>query len=293
MVGFYPVSSGMDNGIEHLRAKVAQGFSIMVFPEGSRSENNSINRFHKGAFYLAEEFKLDIIPVVIHGYSEVLPKGDFVINGGKTTVEILDRIHPSDSSFGKDYAERTKKLSSFFKLHYKQMRLNLEGPNYFKKMILNSFDFKEIQVIRAVKKDLDTHLELYYELNKWIDPKARILHLGNDYGQLDVLLVLQEPQRKIDSMIISEENRAVAQSNYIIEKRKIYYLDQTEEAILRNYDFVLISDENAVNDLETICNCTETIVLLNTENLKESLLKFGFKTDIALDGMIITKKNTL
>jgi 1-acyl-sn-glycerol-3-phosphate acyltransferase len=290
MVGFYPVSSGMDNGIEHLRAKVEQGFSIMVFPEGSRSENNSINRFHKGAFYLAEQFNLDIIPVVIHGYSEVLPKGDFIINGGRTTVEILDRILPSDLTFGKDYAERTKKLSSFFKLHYKQMRLDLERPDYFKKITLNSFDFKEIEVIQAVKKDLEANLELYYELNKWIDSKARVLHIANDYGQLDVLLSLQQSQRKIDSFIANDLNRAVAKTNYILKKRNIQYSEDPTALVQKRYNVILISDPETVINLSEICNLTTFIVLLNSNKLKATLLNFGFEIDIEIDNLIGLKK---
>jgi 1-acyl-sn-glycerol-3-phosphate acyltransferase len=79
LAGFYPVSSGIGNGVEHLREKVRQGFSLMVFPEGTRSVDNAIKRFHKGAFYLAEEFQLDIVPILIHGYSEAAPKGDFIL----------------------------------------------------------------------------------------------------------------------------------------------------------------------------------------------------------------------
>jgi len=292
MVGFYPVSSGMDNGVEHLREKVEQGFSIMVFPEGSRSDNNSINRFHKGAFYLAEQFNLDIIPVVIHGYSEVLPKGDFVINGGVTTVEILDRILPNDVTFGKDYGERTKKVSSFFKTHYKKMRLELERPNYFKKKIVNSFDFKEIDVIQTVKTDLNLNLELYYELNKWIDFKAIILHIANDYGQLDVLLTLQDSHRKIDSFISDELNRSVAKTNYILKKGTIHYADDTLKLFHKRYDVVLISDNQTEINWSAICNLVNSIILVHSNKLKDSILVYGFEIVFEIDNLIVLKKKT-
>jgi 1-acyl-sn-glycerol-3-phosphate acyltransferase len=288
MVGFYPVSNGMDNGVEHLRSKVEQGFSIMVFPEGSRSEDNTIKRFHKGAFYLAEQLNLDIVPVVIHGYSEVLPKGDFLINGGRTTVEILDRISPDDTTFGKDYLERTKKMSAFFKAHYKKMRLELEGPNYFKKMILNSFDYKELQIVKTVKSDLKNHLELYYELNKYIDPKAKILHIAKDYGQLDVLLSVQHSQRKIDSYIVVEEFRDVAKTNYILKKRNIQYVESVENQ--KEYNVVLISDESTKTNLEVISNVATTVILLNAKNLKDTIVSYGFSIETEIENLIILKK---
>jgi 1-acyl-sn-glycerol-3-phosphate acyltransferase len=290
LAGFYPVSSGMDNGVEHLRSKVEQGFSIMVFPEGTRSEDNTIKRFHKGAFYLAEQLNLDIIPVVIHGYSEVLPKGDFIINGGKTTVEILDRIQPNDTNFGEDLAERTKKISTYFKLHYKKMRSELEDPFYFQKMVINSFDFKEMEVVRAVKKDLKEHLELYHKVNEYIISKGKILHIGYDYGQLDVLLSLQDSQRKIDSFIANELDRAVAKTNYIVGKRKIHYIDKMLEIGQKKYDVVLISDKESSVNFEEICNLATTVILLNAANLKETLVNVGFEVDIVVDNLVVLKK---
>lgn len=289
LAGFYPVSSGIDNGVEHLRAKVNQGFSLMVFPEGTRSLDNSIKRFHKGAFYLAEQLQLDIIPVVIHGYSEVLPKGDFVINGGRTTVEILDRISVNDATFGKDYSDRTKKMSTFFKAHYKKMRQDLESPNYFRKMIFNSFDYKELEIVHIVKNDLNQHLELFYKLNAVISPKAKILHLANDFGQLDVLLSLQESQRKIDSFIADEEKRAVAKTNYIVHKRTIHYLETREEFENNNYEAVLISDKNC-DDWTEICQLTNTVILVNSSNLKDALLELGFGIDNESENLIVLKK---
>jgi 1-acyl-sn-glycerol-3-phosphate acyltransferase len=291
LAGFYPVSSGIDNGIEHLRAKVEQGFSLMVFPEGTRSVDNSIKRFHKGAFFLAEQFQLDIIPVVIHGYSEVLPKGDFVINGGRTTVEILNRISPDDLSFGKNYSERTKKMSTFFKGHYQKMRQDLEGSDYFKKIIFNSFDFKEMEVISAVKDDLNRNLGLYHKLNKYyIDSKAKVLHYGNDYGQLDILLSLQESQRKIVSFIQDEEKRAVAKTNYILKKRNIHYLEDKKDISQNNYNVVLISDKN-IENLEEVTKLADCIILINNTNLKDLIVNFGFKVDVEEDQLIILRKD--
>jgi 1-acyl-sn-glycerol-3-phosphate acyltransferase len=289
LAGFYPVSSGIDNGIDHLRAKVNQGFSLMVFPEGTRSSDNRIKRFHKGAFYLAEQLQLDIVPVVIHGYSEVLPKGDFVINGGRTTVEILDRIALNDADFGKDYSVRTKKMSGFFKAHYKKMRNDLEDSQYFKKMVMNSFAYKETDVIQAVKTDFNQHLELYYKLNNLISPKAKILHLANDYGQLDVLLSLQEPQRRIDSYVADEEKRDVSKTNYIANKRIIHYLQNPEEIENNKYEVVLISDKNC-EYLAEICQFVNTVILVNSSNLKGGVLAFGFKIDSEIESLIVLKK---
>jgi uncharacterized protein len=290
LAGFYPVSSGIDNGVEHLRSKVEQGFSLMVFPEGTRSEENTIKRFHKGAFFLADQFQLDIIPVVIHGYSEVLPKGDFMINGGKTSVEILERITPEDTVFGNNFAERTKKVSSFFKVHYKKMRHEIEDVNYFKKMLFNSFDYKELPIIKTVKDDFNTNADLYYQLNKHIAEKAKILHLADDYGQLDVLLTLQESTRKVSALIIDNEKRAVAKTNYIVKKRAIHYIDSLEIGLQSKYDVILISDKNSDKSIEKLVSSSNTIILVSNPNLKNKIINLGFDLYLEDSQIIILHK---
>ncbi|SHG50263.1 1-acyl-sn-glycerol-3-phosphate acyltransferase [Flavobacterium defluvii] len=288
--GFYPVSEGLEGGVEHLRKKVNQGYSLMVFPEGTRSENNVIKRFHKGAFFLAEEFKLDIVPVVIHGASELIPKGDFVIHDGNLTVTILERITPENTSFGNNYAERTKQISLFFKNEYRKIRQKLEGPDYFKKMLINSYDYKEIEIGNSVKKDLKQNLETYFNLNKYIHPKSKILHLGNDYGQLDVLLALQEPQRKIFSFINDEENLLVAKTNYFLKKRKIYYLDQLELAFENHYEVLLISDEIYKSEIEKMISNVSSVILINCSSLKNQIVSFGFEIVSEENSIVILNK---
>ena len=134
--GFYPVSSGIDNGLLHLQEKVDQGYSLMAFPEGTRSNTNKIKRFHKGAFFLAEQFNLDIIPVLIHGNSEVLPKGNFVINKGIISVKILERIPAESKNFGANAREKTKAISTHFKGEFNVLRKEKEGENYFHAFVL-------------------------------------------------------------------------------------------------------------------------------------------------------------
>lgn len=244
--GFYPVSEGLEGGVEHLRQKVAEGYSLVIFPEGTRSETNQVRRFHKGAFYLAGHFNLDIVPIIIHGNSETLPKGDFIIYDGSITINILPRIAPGDKTFGENYAERTKKISAFFRSEFGKMRREIEGPDYFRKMLQNSFDYKEIEVVRSVKKDLKANLETYAALNNYIGEKDKILHIAHDYGQLDLLLALQQPQRKIVSFISDEHKRAVAKTNYLLQKRHISYAGSQPE--ISGFDFVLV---DGPNDFET------------------------------------------
>ncbi len=272
--GFYPVSEGIEGGVEHLRAKVEEGYSLIVFPEGTRSKSNHIQRFHKGAFYLAEYFNLDIIPVVIHGNSEALPKGDFIIYDGSITVNILERITPDDKAFGENYTERTKKVSAYFKSQFNQMRDKFEDVNYFRKTLVNSFDYKEPEVVAAVRKDVAEKMSYYHELNKQIGEKASILRLADDYGQWDALLALQQPQRRISSFIADEKKRAVAKMNYIARKRHIEYLEEIR--VGAKYDILLITGADNIPD---IADVSDRIIVLDAPQHEKGLLALGFEIE--------------
>ena len=286
--GFYPVSEGIEGGVEHLRKKVNEGYSLAIFPEGTRSKSNQIQRFHKGAFYLAEHFNLDIVPVIIHGNSEALPKGDFIIYDGPIKIRIEKRIAISDRTFGENYSDRTKKINAYFRQELHQMREEIEGPDYFKKVLINSFDYKEMDIVDAVKRDVKTNLERWHHIHKNINYKAKVLHIGIDYGQLDALLALQLPQIKIDSYISDQEKRSVAETNYIVKKRAIHYLDKVPST--EKYDILLVSDVHF--DLE-FANLPHKVILVNADALKTNFVTAGFITESEIDSIIVLKKITI
>lgn len=260
-LGFYPVSQGIENGMEKLKEKIDQGYSLVVFPEAERSYTNDVKRFHKGAFYLAEQFGLDILPLYIHGNSEVLPKGDFIIYDGSITVKVGERISKDDLSFGKNYSERTKKINAYFREKFAELRNELEDENYFRKKLFLSYLFKDSEVVKEVKDDFNANKSVYFELNKHISKDASILHMADDFGQKDILLTLYQAERRIFSFIKDEERRQTAMQTYLVKRRKLHYIKDVSE-IHKKIDVLLVSDQNFdVGTLETI---PETIILLNT-----------------------------
>ena len=85
----------MQKSLESLR----KGISIMIFPEGTRSLNRQIGPFKPGAFQLAVMADKPILPVIIDGTGNVLPKHGIVFTPGHTLrMRVLDPIYPG--SFG-------------------------------------------------------------------------------------------------------------------------------------------------------------------------------------------------
>lgn len=262
-LGFYPVSQGIENGMDKLKEKVEQGYSLVVFPEAERSYTNDVKRFHKGAFYLAEQFGLDILPLYIHGNSEVLPKGDFIIYDGSITVKVGNRVSKDDMSFGQNYSERTKKINAYFRKEFAKLREEIEDENYFKKKLFLSYLYKDSEVVKEVKEDFNANKSVYFELNKHISNEANILHMADDFGQKDALLTLYQASRKFFSLIKSDEKRAIASHSYLVKRRKIQYIKDVSE-VTKKIDVLLISDKHfTLNENQ---NLPETIIFVNTKN---------------------------
>ena len=75
---------------------LGEGNSIMMFPEGTRSPNGRIRNFKPGAFELAKKVGAPILPIVIQGTADALPKRGFVLQGRHPiSVTILDEIPPA------------------------------------------------------------------------------------------------------------------------------------------------------------------------------------------------------
>ncbi|GJH39621.1 glycerol acyltransferase [Capnocytophaga sp. HP1101] len=230
-MGFFPASEGIEKGMPLFEKNLQSGISVVIFPEGKRSETNQIHRFHKGAFLIAEQFQTPIVPVYIHGTSEVQPKGDIIIYDGAITVAVGEPIAPDDTRFGNTPRERAKQIGAYYREQFLALRQRLEGVDYLKKKLFLNYLYKEHWVVRAVKEDYQQHREEYHQLVHSLPAKARILHIGDDYGQLDFLLLLTYPEREIVSVIADDEKRTIAQHSYITKIRKIQYVkEQPEEA---------------------------------------------------------------
>lgn len=79
------INEGVARAKEH-------GYSLIVYPEGTRSRDGDLHPFKKGAFRMAIVTQLPVIPVTINGTWEVWPPGSKLFYGGNATVVIHEPI---------------------------------------------------------------------------------------------------------------------------------------------------------------------------------------------------------
>jgi len=279
VAGFYPVSKGAQEITESLKEKIRQGYSLMVFPESKRSFTNKVARFHKGAFFLQEQLKLDILPVYLHGNAEVMPKNDFIIHDGSLTVKVGERIAYDDEKFGLTARERNKKISKYFKSNLLEFRDEIEDENYFRDILFSNYLYKEKKIQILIKEDFEKNKSLYHALNLATPNNTKILHIADDYGQIDILLVSKYLDRKITTYIKDSNKYIIAKHCFTNIHRKVNYVKNVKNIDIQLFEVLIVSSSSIFELLSPneICNF-KTILLMNTSLSKIKFLKKNNKS---------------
>jgi 1-acyl-sn-glycerol-3-phosphate acyltransferase len=103
MMGVIPVdrtnSPAAVESAKQATRNIRRGKSYMVYPEGTRSKDGTLLPFKKGAFMMAIEAGVPIVPVTVSGATKIMPKGEFKLF--PSTVHLI--IHEPIST--KDYSK--------------------------------------------------------------------------------------------------------------------------------------------------------------------------------------------
>lgn len=208
---YYPAYRGVEAGFDKLKKKVADGYSILIFPEGKRTLDGKINRFHQGAFSIAHELELDILPVMIHGAYDCLLKTEFFLKSGQVTLKFFDRISPQPqlTTHGDTYRLQAKEVTAFYRKEYELLRKELETTSYFNRLLVHQYLYKGpvLEWYMKVKLKLEKNYHFYHKV---IPQKAKVVDVGCGYGFLAYMLRLTSNERTVLGVDYDEEKIALA-----------------------------------------------------------------------------------
>lgn len=125
----FPLSMDDEHKEALFKRVTEEGYSIMLFPEGTRTTTGEIGRFHRGATYYAQTLNLPIRPLFIEGLCDYISRRQFALKPNHVTVHLLPEIMPDDRSFGPDYKRRTKSLECHYSalLHSNRIHVGILG----------------------------------------------------------------------------------------------------------------------------------------------------------------------
>ena len=96
-MGYVPIDrssiKSSTSGLMMAANVLKNGASLVIFPEGSRSVDGKLKPFKDGAFFIAVESQVPILPITIRGTADILKKGSSKINKGGITITVSEIIN--------------------------------------------------------------------------------------------------------------------------------------------------------------------------------------------------------
>ena len=85
--------------IDSARHQLRDGMSLVIFPEGTRTKTGAMGDFKRGAFLLAGEFNLPVVPLSVRGSFDIMPSKSYFPRAGKIILTIHKPIEPGERGF--------------------------------------------------------------------------------------------------------------------------------------------------------------------------------------------------
>jgi len=240
--GYIYVGENPTVDLKTIQDRINDGYSLAIFPEGSRSNNDEMKRFHKGAFFLAQELKLDITPIIIHGVSYVLPKSEYFVRHGYINLKILPRIKANDTSWGITFGERTKTISNYFKQEYVKFKDEIENSKTLFPRVFANYIYKGPVLEWYVRIKWKLEVNNFEHYNQLLKDKTNILDVGCGYGYLSYFLHYKDENRKILGIDYDEEKINIAANGFDKTENLVFKHEDITTYQFDKFDAILLND---------------------------------------------------
>lgn len=235
IANFYPASLGYDVLATRLKPFVNQGYSVMIFPEGTRSCDAKLHRFHQGAFYLARQLQVDVLPIALYGLGSVLKKEDLILRPGQMHVKLCSRMPLSDKMFAETNLETARNFRHYFISELKKMSEKIETSEYFKPLIIYNYIYKGAEVYTEVIKSMK---KSYDFIDNFGQEEKKVLFKNCGYGYVPLLFALVN-KKSVVFATDNDENKIIVAENCAVVPKNLTYLHQINDD---SFDTVLDCD---------------------------------------------------
>ncbi|MCL1973869.1 MAG: 1-acyl-sn-glycerol-3-phosphate acyltransferase [Bacteroidetes bacterium] len=205
---FIPMYEGVESSLDLIRDRVSRGYSVLVFPQGHRAGEGDITRFHQGAFYIAEQLHLPILPLLLHGAGYVLPKGSLFLNRGAVHVEIGARFIPDG---GVSLRERAKDCRSWYQTQYLNLHRRVATPQGYFWLLRQQYFLRGEEILSGFLKRWRESRRFESVING-LPSEGTVVFQHSGYGYDALAAALMRPDLEVYGVESDPDLRQVAAS---------------------------------------------------------------------------------
>ncbi len=234
-------AKGLDEVSEIIKQRMEDGYSVIIFPEGTRSSTGKVKRFHKGAFYIAEKLNLDILPLMIDGAYDIMSRNEFFLRRGAVYIKAFDKIDFKDGKFGNSYREHTKAVQKFYREEFDKLDIEVRIPDRLKHNLINRYTFRGpvLEWYMRIKLRLEDN---YNFINNIVPRNAIVTDVGCGYGFLSTMLALVSDKREVFG-IDYDENKVITAKYCTEDLKNLEFISADVLTVdIPQSDVIIISD---------------------------------------------------
>jgi 1-acyl-sn-glycerol-3-phosphate acyltransferase len=167
--------------LQRCREKLGEGACVHFYPEGTRSHDGYVQRFHRGAFELAVELRQEILPVVLCDTNTAMPRDAYWFEPYHATVRALPRVTPQNFDYALGSVALMRHCEAIVRAGLQQQLDAVNTPRVVRRKVSRLYryqgKFVEQFVYWKMKSD-----PMFAALDGVVPRTAHILDLGCGYG---------------------------------------------------------------------------------------------------------------
>lgn len=267
---FHNTSEGYDVLAAKLQELINKGYSAAIFPEGTRSVDGSIQRFHKGAFYLANYLKKDILPIIIYNTHKIVSKRNpLYIKKGIIGISIQQRIQYGNTIMGESYQLQAKNYKAWFTKQYNEIceKRDKSQNECFRDALIKNYTYKGpvLEWYMRIKCKIDGYYDIW---DRMIPRNATITDIGCGYGQMSFMLGILSPMRKVFGIDYDNDKIELANHSFLCKENISFSCADMRTVDIPTSDAILFNDSlHYISKKEQIDLLRRSIKSLNNSGI--------------------------
>ena len=167
--------------LQRCRERLAEGACVHFYPEGTRSPDSFVQRFHRGAFELAVELNAEILPIVICDSNTAMPRDAYWFEPFHCTVRALPRVTPQNFDYAQGVVPLMKHCENLVRDGLQKQLDEVNTPKIVRRKVNRLYRYQGKFIEQFVFWKMKTD-PVFPALDVVVPRQAHVLDLGCGYG---------------------------------------------------------------------------------------------------------------